>query len=316
MGSMLVTVFGGSGFVGRYVVQKLCAAGHRVRVAVRNPNRAMYLKPMGAVGQVQLMQANVRHAGSVATAVAGADAVINLVGILFESGHQNFNEVQRDGAMLVARQAAAAGVRQFVQLSAIGADADSEADYARTKGEAEAGVRSALPQAVILRPSVIFGAEDGLFNRFAGMARWPMPVMPVVAGTSRFQPVHVLDVAEAVMAALDGRAAAGTTYELGGPRVWSMREILAYVLAEVQSKKPLVDVPMPVARVQATMLGLLPNPLLTSDQLKMLATDNVVGDGMPGLAALGLAATPVEAIVPQYLRRYRPHGQFSRDAAA
>ena len=310
-----VTVFGGSGFLGRYIVQQLCEAGHRMRVAVRNPNQALFLKPLGRVGQVQLMQANVRHEASVATAVAHADAVINLVGLLFEAGHQNFGEVQRDGAARVARLSAAAGVRQFVQLSALGADPASESLYARTKAEAEQAVRASLPDAMVLRPSVVFGPEDGFFNRFAAMAKWPLPVMPVVAGDVKLQPVYVRDVAAAVMACLDGKARAGGTYVLGGSRSYTMRELLRYILREIQADKPLVDVPMPVARMQAMILGLLPNPLLTSDQLRLLESDNVVASGDATLADLGLSPTPLEAVVPHYLVRYRPRGQYSSASA-
>jgi uncharacterized protein YbjT (DUF2867 family) len=201
----------------------------------------------------------------------------------------------------------------MVQLSAIGADAQSASVYARTKAEAEQAVRAAMPQAVVLRPSVIFGPEDGFFNRFAAMAKWPLPFMPVVAGATRLQPVYAMDVAEAVMAALDGRATPGQTYELGGPRSYSMKELLKYILQQIQVKKPLFEAPMALVRLQAAALELLPNPLLTRDQLKLLARDNVVA---PGLAALGITPTPVEAIVPQYLVRYRPRGQFSPSAAA
>jgi uncharacterized protein YbjT (DUF2867 family) len=316
MDSKLVTVIGGSGFIGRYVVQKLADAGHRVRVAVRNPNLALFLKPLGRVGQVQLMQANLRNQASIAAAVADADAVINLVGLLFESGHQSFDEVQRDGAILAATLATKAGVKSFVQLSAIGADANSESDYARSKAEAENGVRAAFPAATILRPSIVFGPEDGFFNRFAAMAKWPMPVMPVVAGETKFQPVFVQDVAEAVLRAVDDPRHAGQTYELGGPRAYSFRQLTQYILDEVMVKKPLVDVPMPIAKVQAMVLGLAPKPLITTDQLKLLQKDNIVSLGAKTLSDFGITPTPVEAIVPSYLARYRPKGQFSRKDAA
>ncbi len=316
MDSKLVTVIGGSGFIGRYVVQKLADAGHRVRVAVRNPNLALFLKPLGRVGQVQLMQANLRNTASVAAAVADADAVVNLVGLLYESGHQNFDEVQRGGAILAAQLAAKAGAKSFVQISAIGADTASDADYARSKGDAEAGVRAAFPAATILRPSIVFGPEDGFFNRFAAMAKWPLPVMPVVAGDTKFQPVFVQDVAEAVLRAAEDPRHAGQTYELGGPRSYSFRQLTQYILDEVMVKKPLVDVPMPIAKIQAMVLGLAPKPLITSDQLKLLARDNVVSAGAKTLADFGITPTPVEAIVPGYLARYRPKGQFSRKDAA
>jgi uncharacterized protein YbjT (DUF2867 family) len=312
--SELVTVIGGSGFLGRYVVQALAERGHRVRVAVRNPNLALFLRPLGAVGQVQLVQANIRHEASIAAACAGADAVINLVGILFESGEQRFAALQAEGAERVARLAKAAGAKRFVQMSAIGADADAEADYARSKGEGEAAVRAAFPEATILRPSIVFGPEDGFFNRFAAIAK-VSPVMPVIQGDTRFQPVYVKDVALAAVRALTQDGFAGQTYELGGPRAYSFRALLAYILAETLYKRPLVDVPLPVAKIQAAVMGLLPNPPLTSDQLKMLGKDKVVSDGAAGLAAFGITPTPLEAIVPSYLVRYRPNGRFSVKAA-
>jgi uncharacterized protein YbjT (DUF2867 family) len=315
MDSKLVTVIGGSGFIGRYVVQKLADAGHRVRVAVRNPNLALFLKPLGRVGQVQLVQANLRNEASITAAVQGADAVVNLVGLLFESGAQTFTQVQRDGAILAAKCAAKAGATGYIHMSAIGADAQGDADYARSKGEAEAGVRAAFPAATILRPSIVFGPEDGFFNRFAAMAKWPMPVMPVVSGHTKFQPVYVQDVAEAVLRAIDSPVHAGQTYELGGPRSYSFRALIQYILDEVMVRKPLVDVPMPIAKLQAMVLGLAPKPLITSDQLKLLAQDNVVSAGAKTLSDLGITPTPLEAIVPSYLVRYRPKGQFSRKSA-
>jgi uncharacterized protein YbjT (DUF2867 family) len=315
MDSKLVTVIGGSGFVGRYVVQKLAEAGHRVRVAVRHPNLALFLKPLGRVGQVQLVQANVRNRASLEAAVAGADAVVNLVGLLFESGRQSFNEVQRDGAILAASLAAKAGVSSYIHMSAIGADAASLSNYARTKAQAEAGVRAAFPAATILRPSIVFGPEDGFFNRFAAMAKWPLPVMPVVAGDTKFQPVYVQDVAQAIAACVNTSAFAGQSYELGGPRVYSFRDLIAYILTEVKVKKLLVDVPLPIAKLQAMLLGLAPKPLVTSDQMRLLVNDNVVGAGAKTLADFGITPTPVEAIVPNYLVRYRSKGPLARKDA-
>jgi NADH dehydrogenase len=314
MAGDLYTVFGGSGFIGRYVVQQLAARGHRVRVAVRNPNLALFLKPSGAVGQIQLVQANVRNAESVARAVAGADGVVNLVGLLAESGHQTFKDVQAEGAATVAR-AAAAGVRAFAQMSAIGADAASPARYARTKAEAEAAVRAALPQATILRPSVVFGPEDDFINRFARLARM-LPVMPVVAGDTRFQPVYVADVAAAVVSALEAPAeVGGHVFELGGPRTYTMRDLLAYILDEAMLDRPLVEVPMAAAGLLASLTGWLPGAPLTSDQLLMLARDNVVSPTSADLRALGVSPTPLEAIAPSYLVQYRPKGRFSTKAA-
>lgn len=315
MAGDLYTVFGGSGFIGRYVVQQLAARGHRVRVAVRNPNLALFLKPSGAVGQIQLVQANVRNAESVARAVAGADGVVNLVGLLAESGHQTFKDVQAEGAATVARAAAAAGVRAFAQMSAIGADAASPARYARTKAEAEAAVRAALPQATILRPSVVFGPEDDFINRFARLARM-LPVMPVVAGDTRFQPVYVADVAAAVVSALEAPAeVGGHVFELGGPRTYTMRDLLAYILDEAMLDRPLVEVPMAAAGLLASLTGWLPGAPLTSDQLLMLARDNVVSPTSADLRALGVSPTPLEAIAPSYLVQYRPKGRFSTKAA-
>ncbi len=317
----LVTVLGGTGFIGRYVVQTLVEQGCRVRVACRNPNLGLFLKPLGEPGQIQLVKANITNRASLASAVAGADSVVNLVGILFEGGKQGFDAVQRDGAIALAETAKAAGARRFVHLSAIGAHSTSDANYARTKGEAEAGVLKVFPSATIFRPSIVFGAEDGFFNRFASMAKWPLPVMPVLSGDTRFQPVYVKDVAAAVLAAtvtnacegqtFESQTFEGQTFELGGPTVYSFRELIQYILKTVLVEKPLIDVPMPVARLQAMVLGLAPKPLLTTDQLKMLAHDNVVSATAMGFAALGIAPTPVEAIVPTYLARYRPKGQFS-----
>ncbi len=316
MDSKLVTVIGGSGFIGRYVVQKLADAGHRVRVAVRHPNLALFLKPLGRVGQVQLVQANLRNEASIAAAVADTDAVVNLVGLLFESGHQSFDEVQRDGAILAAQCAAKAGAKNFVHMSAIGADAQSDSHYGRSKAEAEAGVRAAFPTATILRPSIVFGPEDGFFNKFAAMAKWPMPVMPVVSGNTKFQPIYVQDVAEAIVHAVDSNAYAGQIYELGGPRVYSFRELTQYILDEIGVHKPLIDVPLGIAKLQAMLLGLAPKPLVTSDQLKLLAYDNVVSSGAKTLEAFGITPTPLEAVVPNYLIRYRSKSPVARKDAA
>ncbi len=311
----LVTVIGGSGFLGRYVVQQLAKAGHRVRVAVRHPELALFLKPLGGVGQIQIVQANVRYPASIAHAVAGSDAIVNLVGILYPSGRQTFNHVQGEGAEGIARAARAANVKVLVHVSAIGADAESPSNYARTKGEGEAKVRAAFPAATILRPSVVFGPEDGFFNRFAGLAQIS-PVMPVICGDSRFQPVYVGDVARAVLQAVETpERYGGQTYELGGPRVWTFRDLLAYILKEIRINRPLVEIPLPIAKLQAAVLGLLPRPMLTSDQLKLLARDNVVSAGAVGFEAFGITPTPIESAVPSYLVTYRPQGQFNRKPA-
>jgi NADH dehydrogenase len=315
MGSMaerLVTVFGGSGFIGRYVVKRLAASGARVRVAVRRVENAKFLKPMGDVGQIAPFLANVRVESSVRAAVEGADAVVNLVGILHERGAQSFGAVQATAPGLIAAAAKASGVRRLVHLSAIGADPASPAAYARTKAEGEAAVRAEFPEATILRPSIVFGPEDGFFNRFGNLARL-LPALPLIGGgETRFQPVYVGDVANAVMAALDRPDALGRTYELGGPRVYTFAELLQYVLEVTQRRRLLAPVPWPLAKLQGRVLGLLPNPPLTYDQVLLLEKDNVVGPNVPGLADLGIAHLhTVEAIVPTYLVRYRRTGQFA-----
>lgn len=305
---MLVTVFGGSGFIGRYVVQRLAHQGHRVRAAVRRPTLAEFLRTYGNVGQVVPVQANIRDDASVQAAVRGADAVVNLVGLLYESGKQRFDAVHAEGAARVARAAKAAGVKRFVQLSAIGADPRATAAYARTKAAGEAAIREAFPGATVLRPSLVFGPEDAFFNRFANLARL-LPVLPLIGGgETKFQPVYVRDVAAAVAAVLSG--AAQPTYELGGPRVYSFRELLEYILAETQRKCLLVPLPWEIARFEALLLEvfaglLLRVPLLTRDQVELLKSDNVAAAGMPGLKELGIEPVSVEAVVPTYLRRYR-----------
>jgi len=303
----VATVFGGSGFIGRYVVKRLAQLGYVVRVAVRNPNDALFLKPMGAVGQVVPLYAAVSNEATVARAVEGASAVVNLVGLLAEHRRGDFARVQTEGAGRVARLAAAAGAAQLVQLSAIGADPASPSAYASSKGNGEAAVRAAFPVATILRPSVVFGPEDGFFNRFGSMAQY-LPFLPVIAGETAFQPVYVGDVADAVIAALSRPDAAGGLFELGGPRVWSFRELLEYILIETRRSARLLTVPMGLARFQAGLLERLPGKLLTRDQLLLLAHDNVVSAGVPGLPELGIVPTPVELVVPRYLRRYRPGG--------
>ena len=303
----VATVFGGSGFIGRYVVKRLAAQGRVVRVAVRYSEAALFLKPMGAVGQIVPLYAPVQHEAAVQRAVEDADLVVNLVGILAERRAGDFQRIHAEGAGRVARLAAAAGVARLVQVSAIGADPASRSKYASSKAAGEQAVRAAFPAATILRPSVVFGPEDGLFNRFATMVQ-RLPVMPVVAGTTRFQPVYVGDVADAVIAGLQREAAAGATYELGGPRVLSMRELLAYILAETGRHRRLMPVPMWLARLQAAVLEHLPGKLLTHDQLLMLQRDNVVAAGAPGLAELGIVPTPIDLVVPAYLRRFRPGG--------
>nr|WP_294526795.1 complex I NDUFA9 subunit family protein [uncultured Rhodopila sp.] len=303
----VAAVFGGSGFVGRYVVKRLAREGYIVRVAVRDPEAALFLKPMGAVGQIVPLFASVTNEGTVRRAVDGADIVVNAVGILAESGSATFQAIHTEGAGRIARIAAAGGAGRFVQISAIGADTGSPSAYGVSKGAAEQAVLAAFPSAVILRPSLVFGEEDKFFNRFGEIARLS-PIMPVICGETRMQPVYVCDVADAVMAALKSQAASGKTYELGGPRVWTFREILAYILKQTKRNRRLVDIPMGVARFQANIMQYVPGKPLTPDQLLMLQRDNVVADGALGLGDLGITPTPVELIVPAYLSRFQPGG--------
>lgn len=299
----VATVFGGAGFLGRQIVQRLVREDWMVRVAVRDPVRAHGMHTMGRVGQVAALAADVTRDSGVARAVEGAGVVVNCVGIL----HGNFEAVQAEGPARIGRLAAAAGVEKLVHISAIGADATSESRYARSKAAGEEGLRAAFPNATILRPSIVFGTEDAFFNRFAQMAV-VSPIMPVISGETRFQPVHVGDVADAVMAALARPEAAGQTYELGGPRAWTFRELLAFIVKETQRKRRLVNIPLGVARLQARFAELLPNPPLTRDQLILLQRDNVVAPGALTLRDLGITPAAVEGKVPAYLARFRPGG--------
>ncbi len=302
----VATVFGGSGFIGRYVVKRLAYKGFVVRVAVRDPEAALFLKTAGAVGQIVPLFASVENEGTVHRAVEGAGVVVNLAGILAEGRKGDFQRVHAEGAGRVARLAAAAGADRLVHMSAIGADPASPSLYGSSKAAGEQAVRAAFPAATILRPSIVFGPEDSFFNRFAALARLS-PVMPVISGATKLQPVYVGDVADAVMAAL-APTAAGGLYELGGPRVWSFRELLAYILKEIERPRLLLDVPMGLARLQAMVLELVPGKPLTRDQLLMLSHDNVVAPDAQGLPDLGLVPTPVELVVPGYLRRFQPGG--------
>jgi len=300
-----VVVFGGSGFIGRYVVKRLAEAGSPVRVACRDTERAKFLKPMGAVGQIAPVLANVRYPDTVVRACEGVDAVVNLVGILVESGAQRFDAVQAEGAGAIAQAAAAAGARKLVHLSAIGADADGDSLYAHSKAAGEAAIHAAFPSATILRPSVVFGPEDDFFNRFADLARLS-PALPLIdGGHTRMQPVYVGDVADAVCHALNHTACENQTYELGGPQVMTMREIMEYTLEQTGQKRLLVPLPSAIAAFKARFLELLPKPPLTRDQLKLLAVDNVVGKGAKTLADLGIQPTPIDAVAPRYLARFR-----------
>lgn len=315
----LVTVFGGSGFLGRHVVRALARRGYRVRVAVRNPNLAIHLQPLGNVGQIQAVQANLRMRWSVDRAVQGADYVINLVGILHESGRQKFSAVQDFGARAVAEAARAQGAK-LVHVSAIGADADSSVAYAKTKGLGEKAVLETIKDAIIFRPSIIFGPEDGFFNRFAKMARLS-PFLPLIGGgETKFQPVYVDDVAEAVAQAIDGKVEQGRIYELGGPEVATFKQCMERMLAEIDRKRMFVSLPWGIARLQARILGLLPNPLLTVDQVEMLRHDNVVSEQAQQekrtFAATGVVPQAMEAHLGSYLWQYRPAGQFTRQNLA
>lgn len=311
----IITVFGGSGFVGRHVVRALAKAGYRVRVATRRPHLAQDLRVMGVVGQVQLVQANLRVAASVERALDGASGVVNLVGVLNETGRQTFSRLHAVGTATIAQAAAGMGIDRMVQISAIGASADSASRYARTKAEGEAAVLAALPQATILRPSIVFGTEDGFFNRFGALARF-VPALPLFGGgKTRFQPVFAGDVGKAVLAAFERTDARGQTYELGGPGVYTFEELMRFILDEIDRPRFLLPLPWAIGKVIATvseLVGALPlmPVLITRDQLIQLQSDNVVSDDAKGLADLGIAGETVEAIVPSYLERYRRYGQF------
>ena len=322
-----VTVFGGSGFLGRHVVRALARGGFRIMAGCRRPDLANYLQPLGRVGQIHPVQTNVRYPASLAAALRHAEVAVNLVGILTESGGQTFEAVHVAGARAMAKAAREAGVRRFVQVSAIGADPQSDALYGRSKALAEEAVREIYPDAVVLRPSIVFGPEDDFFNRFAAMARFA-PALPLIGGGhTRFQPVFVGDVADAVALAAEGGAEPGAAYELGGPAIKTFRELMEYILAVTQRRRALVPVPFGVMRTPAAvtetlsglMMGLFPKTLLmTRDQLKMLAHDNVVSAEAVAagrtLQGLGNEPRAIESVVPSYLYRYRKHGQFDRDS--
>jgi uncharacterized protein YbjT (DUF2867 family) len=309
----LITIFGGSGFVGRHLVQALARREYRIRVAVRRPDLAGFLQPIGRVGQIHAVQANVRYPESIAAAVRDSDVVINLVGILAQRGRQRFKKVQQIGSELIAREAAKQGAR-LIHVSALGARQNSWSGYARTKGRAEKAVLSAVPSAIVFRPSIVFGPEDDFFNRFAGLAS-VAPALPLIGGgCTQFQPVFVGDVAEAIAEAVDGKAKPGMIFELGGPEIFTFRQLMDFVLTTTGRRKPLVSIPFWLARTQAFFLQFLPNPPLTPDQVTLLKRDNVVSEEAKRegrtLEALGIAPRSIGAIVPSYLWRFRKAGQF------
>lgn len=314
----LITIYGGSGFLGRHVVRALAKRDYRIRVAVRRPELAGHLQPLGKVGQINAVQANIRNGASVEAAARDAHVLINLVGILFERGRQRFDAVHTVGAEQVALAASAHGAR-LVHVSAIGADENSPSRYARSKAAAERLVRAAQPNAVIMRSSILFGPEDDFFNRFAAMARLS-PALPLIGGgKTRFQPVFVGDVAAAIADAVDGNARAGTIYELGGPDVRTFKQLMQYVLATIERKRLLVPIPFFIAKLEAMFLQFMPTPLLTPDQVELLRVDNVVSEAAitegRTLQGLRIEPEPIEAIVPSYLWRFRKTGQFRRMVA-
>ncbi|HET6522498.1 MAG TPA: complex I NDUFA9 subunit family protein [Geminicoccaceae bacterium] len=310
MRNEVVSVFGGTGFIGRHLVRRLCERHARLRVISRNPERGFFLKPMGAVGQIALERGDLHDDEAVARAVRGSSMVVNLVAMLYERrGRNSFQEIHVNAAGRIARAAAAAGVKRLVHVSAIGADPDSPSAYARTKAAGEAAVREAFPDASILRPSIVFGPENGFFNRFGAMARY-LPALPLIGGGhTRFQPVYVGDVADAIVACLTrDQGVWGATYELGGPAVYTFRELMRYILDVTGRRRLLLDVPYGLASFEARFLELLPKPLLTRDQVELLKRDNVVSEGARTLRDLGIAPTPMEVVVPDYLRRYARYG--------
>ena len=315
--SKLVTIYGGSGFVGRYIARRLAKLGWRVRVAVRRPNEALFVKTYGVVGQVEPVLCNIRDDVSVLAALKGADAVVNCVGVLAENGKNTFDALQRDGAASVARLAAEAGVAHLVHLSALGADSASPSHYSRSKAAGEQAVLAAFPTAVILRPSIIFGAEDAFFNRFAAMSQFA-PILPVIGASTKFQPIYVDDVAQAAVLGALGTAEPGI-YELGGPEVFSFRVLMEKMLLVIKRRRLILNVPFFVARLmgigfdmmQKLTAGMLQNGIITRDQVKSLRSDNIVGVGAKTLADLKIEPVAMAAVLPDYLWRFRPSGQYA-----
>ncbi len=314
--SKLVTIYGGSGFVGRYIARRMAKAGWRIRVAVRRPNEAIFVKPYGVVGQVEPVFCNIRDDASVADVMLGADAVVNCVGILAPAGKNTFDAIQAEGAERIARIAAQQGVKKLVHVSAIGADAGSDSDYSRTKAEGEAGILAHMPDAVILRPSIVFGPEDEFFNRFASMSRLG-PLLPVVGASTKFQPVYVEDVAKAAELALTTDDVTPGIYELGGPEIKTFRALMEQMLEVIRRKRGVVNIPFWAANLMGfgfdlantLSLGLIPAQI-TQDQVRNLRNDNVVGETARGFAELGIKPVSMDAVLPEYLWRFRPSGQY------
>jgi len=305
-------VLGGSGFIGRYIVKRLAARGEVIAVGCRNAEAAKYLKPLGDVGQIVPLNIGIGDAALLPAFLAGNDWLVNCVGILRETGTQTFELVHHIGPARLARFAREAGVDRFVHISAIGADPRSSSAYARTKAAGEQAVRDAFPTVTILRPSVVFGPEDRFFNRFASMAMFS-PVLPLIGGgETRFQPVYVGDVADAVVTCLEDPATAGRIYELGGPKIYTFRQALELVLSEIRRKRPFVDLPFGLAALQARLMAILPSPPLTPDQVELLKSDNIVSSGALTLASLGLTPTPAEVVLPTYLDRFRRGGWYGQ----
>jgi NADH dehydrogenase len=310
MNNQLVTVFGASGFLGRHTVRALAKKGYRIRAVTRRPNLAHHLPPMGHVGQIQLFKGNVHHDEQVAEALRGARLAVNLTGVLFSRAEQSFEAVHVEAAARIGKAAKAAGVQALLHVSAIGADARSESYYAKSKAQGEAKLREGYAHAIVLRPSIVFGPEDQFFNRFAGLARY-LPALPLIGGgRTKFQPVFVGDVAAAIVAALTDDRAKANTYELGGPSVYTFRELMQFILRETNRRRPLISIPFSLAAAQAALLQLLPSPLLTPDQVRLLKADNVIVPGALTLSNLGITPTSIEAEVPTYLWRFRPKGQY------
>jgi uncharacterized protein YbjT (DUF2867 family) len=315
MRNEIVTVFGASGLIGRHTVEALARAGYRVRACVRFPNLAEYLAPMGSVGQIQVTKANVLDKDAVARAMTGASCVINLVGILYPAGGQSYEAIHVEAPRTIARAAKAAGIATLVHISTPGINPESESDYARTKAEGEIALREEFPEATLVKPSIVFGPDDNFFNKFAALARI-LPFLPLIGGGhTKFQPVFVGDVANAILKCVDDPATRGKVFELGGPAIYSFKDMLKIILRETGRSRPLIPVPFWLASIQGFFLQFLPGTLLTPDQVTFLKTDNLVSPGALTLKDLGIQPDSLEAVIPSYLWRFRPKGQYENSAA-